>query len=334
MKMMKSKKFWPILWLTFSAGLVGFLLFSQFAPIKSRWQEIKNGPNEPAPNQVRLDGQTLLPNNDSVNFLLLGAPGAGNDAPDLTDTIIIAHFNPNKNKIYLFSIPRDLLVKMPDSDYYTKINSLYARNKNNIGHEFDAIRQTAAEITSLAIDHYVFIDLSVLKNAIDTLGGINVMVKKDIADTKFPGPNHSYQTFEIKAGWRYLDGETALKYARTRHEGAGDFDRIERQQEILQAIKQKILGLRFWNFSAYWQLYNDFSKNIKTDLGLWQLKNYYESTKSIPGENLIKSDLESSGLFTTGSMNLGGETASIVKPVAGVGNYDEIRKFIKNIINN
>ena len=335
---MKLKKIGLILWLIFSVAIVAFLIASQFWPSQaSFWQEIKGNQDpasNPAENQLLPNNSQIAGNGQPINFLLLGAPGAGNDAPDLTDTIIIAHLDPSQQKIYLFSLPRDLLVKMPGADYYVKINSLYAYNRNNIGHEFDALRQSAEDLTGLPIDHYIFIDLTVLKNTIDTLGGINVMVEKDIIDTRFPGPNHSYQTFALKAGWRYLDGETALKYARSRHSGAGDFDRIERQQEILQAIKRKALGLHFWNFGTYWELYNNFANHVKTDLGLWQLKNYYASVKEIPGENLIKSDLESSGLFATGPMNLGGEIASIVKPRAGVGEYKEIKEYIKNIIKN
>ncbi|KKS65848.1 MAG: Cell envelope-related transcriptional attenuator, partial [Parcubacteria group bacterium GW2011_GWC2_42_6] len=225
---MKLKKIGLILWLIFSVAIVAFLIASQFWPSQaSFWQEIKGNQDpasNPAENQLLPNNSQIAGNGQPINFLLLGAPGAGNDAPDLTDTIIIAHLDPSQQKIYLFSLPRDLLVKMPGADYYVKINSLYAYNRNNIGHEFDALRQSAEDLTGLPIDHYIFIDLTVLKNTIDTLGGINVMVEKDIIDTRFPGPNHSYQTFALKAGWRYLDGETALKYARSRHSGAGDFD--------------------------------------------------------------------------------------------------------------
>ncbi len=265
-----------------------------------------------------------------VNFLMLGAVGAGNDAPDLTDTILLARLDAAKNKVYLFSLPRDLLVRLPGSTTFTKLNALYAFNKNNAGHEFDALIAKAQDITGLAISHYVFVDLQTVKQLVDIFSGVNVLVAEDIVDPVFPGANHSFETFAIKAGWRYLDGETALKYLRTRHSAAGDFDRVGRQQSVLQALKQKVLALNFWDIGKFAEIYNALSANIKSDLNLWQIKNYWDKIKDIPGENVIKSELTSQ--LTGGQMNLGGQTASILQPKAGIENYGEIQKYIADII--
>jgi len=268
----------------------------------------------------------------AVNFLLLGAPGEGNDAPDLTDTILVARLDLTQNKIFLFSLPRDLLVKIPDTDSYTRLNALYALNKKNFGHEFDDLIQKVQEITGLTLNHYVFVDLQTVRQLVDIFGGVNVLVAEDIKDTAFPGPNHSFQTFELKAGWRYLDGETALKYMRSRHSAGGDFDRIARQQEVLQALKQKVLALHIWDMTKLLEVYNTLSKNIKSDLTLWQIKNYWSAVKDIPGDNVIKNEISNQNLVVGGQMNLGGETASILKPKAGLENYEEIKNYISNII--
>lgn len=272
-------------------------------------------------------------NSQKINFLILGAAGAGNDAPDLTDTILVAHLVPEQKKIYLFSLPRDLLVKIPDSYNFTKLNALYAFNKNNSGREFDLIIQKAQGITGLTINHYIFVDLAAVKNLVDLLGGVNILVKKDILDTAFPGPNHSYQTFTIRAGWRYLDGETALKYIRSRHSEGGDFDRIGRQQEVLQALKQKVLALNFWDVSTFFNIYQTLSSHIKTDLGLWGIEDFWQKIKLIPGENVIKNEINDTNFLESGQTVLGDETASILKPKAGLENYEEIKKFIFEQIN-
>lgn len=271
---------------------------------------------------------------ETENFLLLGAPGQGNDAPDLTDTILIARFDSGQNKIFLFSLPRDLLVKIPGQNNYTKLNALYAFNKKNNGQEFNSLVKKTEEISGLKIDHYIFVDLETVKNIVDILGGVNILVKKDIIDETFPGPNHSFQTFKIQAGWRYLDGATALKYMRSRHSAGGDFDRISRQQEVLQVLKQKVLTLNFWDLKKIVEIYQTLSANIKTDLSLWQIQNYWQDIKGIPGENIIRSELASQSFFTSGQMLLGGELASIIKPAAGVENYEEIKKYIQEIIKN
>jgi len=270
----------------------------------------------------------------SENFLLLGAPGQGNDAPDLTDTILIASFDINKNKIFLFSLPRDLLVKIPNQENYTKLNALYAFNKKNTNQEFTSLIKKTEEITGLKITHYVFVDLATVKNIVDILGGVNVLIKKDILDEKFPGPNNSFQTFEIKAGWRYLDGTEALKYIRSRHSTGGDFDRITRQQEVLQALKQKVLTLKFWDFKKVLEIYQTLSANIKTDLSLWQIQDYWQKIKELPGENIIRNELTSHDFFISGQMLLGNERASIIKPATGVENYEEIKAYIAETIKN
>ena len=268
------------------------------------------------------------------NFLLLGAPGQGNNAPDLTDTILVASFDTDKNKIFLFSLPRDLLVSIPDQENYTKLNALYAFNKKNANQEFNSLIKKTGEITGLKIHHYIFVDLQTVKNVVDILGGVNILVQKDIIDEKFPGPNNSFQTFQIRAGWRYLDGSEALKYIRFRHSAGGDFDRIARQQEVLQALKQKVLTLNFWDLKKVLEIYQTLSANIKTDLSLWQIQNYWQDLKGLPGENIIRNELTSHDFFASGQILLGDELASIIKPTAGIENYGEIRNYIADIISN
>jgi len=315
------------------AALIGFFFKLAEEP---KWQEIKNSSSQEK-------AKTELPKNDlfsffktssePVNFLLLGASGSGYEAPDLTDTVLVARFDETKNKIFLFSLPRDLLIKIPDSENFTKLNALYAYSKNEKNREFENLKEKIKEITGLEIQHHILVDLDFVKKLVDLFGGVNIWVEKDILDTAFPGPNHSYQTFELKSGWRYLDGETAEKFVRTRHSSGGDFDRISRQQEILQALKQKTANLKFWEFDKFLGVYQILSQNIKTDLNFLEIKNWWEKIKDIPGANIVKTDILSQNLFESGSATLGNTEASIVKPKAGLENYKEIRKFVEETIN-
>ncbi len=66
------------------------------------------------------DSEDNLP--EKINFLILGNPGEGNNAPNLTDTIMLATLKPQEQKIYFFSIPRDLYVRIGDSKNFSKIN--------------------------------------------------------------------------------------------------------------------------------------------------------------------------------------------------------------------
>ena len=335
--MLKFFRRYPILITLLTTALLIILLALLYPPVaqlaKPRWIEIKNSS---AKGLADLGQKSFWPFGNSkvepINFLLLGAPGQGNDAPDLTDTILVARLDLNKKKVFLFSIPRDLLVQIPDNNYYAKINALYAYSKKDTGHEFDSIKQAVEAVTGLPINHYILVELATVKQIVDILGGVNVMVQKDILDTSFPGPNHSFETFEIKTGWRYLDGTTALKYIRSRHVSGGDFDRIERQQEVLQALKQKVLSLNFWDINTFVEIYQTLASQIKSDLGLWEIKGLWQNAKDIPGDGIVKNDFTSNNLLIGGQMVLGGETASIVKPRAGVGNYEEIKAYIAETI--
>jgi len=332
-----------------SFGILIFLIGLLSPNFKPQWREIKKSSGQLAAailnnninTEINATNFTKLAQNDvgidknqkdQVNFLILGVAGDGYDAPYLTDTILLAHWLMSQNKIFLFSLPRDLLVKIPGQDSWTKLNALYAFTRQNKGQEFDLIKQKVENISELPISHVVMVDLETVKNLVDTLGGVNVMVKKDLIDPAFPGPNHSYEIFSIKAGWRYLDGETALKFIRSRHESGGDFSRISRQQDVLQALKQKILQLSFWDFPTFIKIFNTVANRIKTDLDLWQIKDYWDKVKNIPGENIIKTEIDDPALVTTDQTFLGGVNASIVKPKAGLENYEDIKNYIAKII--
>jgi len=156
-----------------------------------------------------------------VNVLFLGLAGENYPGENLTDSIIIASVNPKTYQTAMLSIPRDLYVRIPETNSYTKINALYARGHDRNGKATDGIndlKETLAEITGLNIHYYFAIDFDGFKKVVDELGGIKVQVQKDIHDERYPGPNFSYQTFDISKGLYTFDGATALKFARTRHD--------------------------------------------------------------------------------------------------------------------
>ncbi len=276
------------------------------------------------------------------NILVLGRPGKGYSGENLTDTIILVHLEPTKEsaksgpasgeKATLISLPRDLLVKIPYQGGLTKINSLY----NLIG--LEGLKEKIEEITDLSIDHYVLIDLAVVKEIIELVDGVNVYVPQDIDDPYFPGPNYTYQAFVLKAGWRYLDGQTALKYIRTRYTSPnGDFDRMARQQQIIRLLKQKVLTLNpLWNFSTYLKIFNTLKSHIQTDLGLIEMKSLYQTAQELDTNRIthLVIDKKRTDLLIGGQVMLGQQLASVIYPKAGQEDYSEIREYIQETISN
>lgn len=274
----------------------------------------------------------LLPKgeNREMNILILGRPGPGYPGENLTDTIILAHFNPTKEKLILISLPRDLLVKIPKSQNYTKINQLYGLGG------LEMLKQKTEEITGLSIDSYVLTDLAAVKEIVDLVDGLNILIPQNISDPFFPGPNYTYEAFALSSGWRYLDGETALKYIRTRYTSPnGDFDRMARQQQILKALKQKTFSLNpFWDLPTYLKILRSLSKHIQTDLSFIEIQSLWQRIQKIESSRLVSStiDKEKTNLLVGGPIALDNQLASVVWPKTEKEDYSEIKKFIKKNI--
>jgi len=265
-------------------------------------------------------------NTEPVNILALGRPGQGYSGQDLTDTIIIAHLDPAQEKSLLISLPRDLLVKT-NHNQLTKINSLYHLTG------IEELKQKITEITGLNIDYYILVDLVVAQEIIELVDGLNVYVPQDINDPFFPGPNYSYQTFNLAAGWRYLDGPAALRYIRTRYTSPnGDFDRMARQQQVITLLKQKVLEFNLlWDLATYLKMFNSLKNNIETDLGILELKNLWTIARNTKADQIthLVIDKKETNLLRGDQVPFGQQMASVVYPQAGQGNYGEIQKYIK-----
>lgn len=173
--------------------------------------------------------------------LLLGI-STDQENVDLTDTIMVASYNPNTQKATLLSIPRDTYTgKNPaKATSYEKINALYNRK-----HRPDETLEAVNEITGLNIEYYVVIKTEALIKLVDVIGGVtfNVPIDMDYDDTSQNLHIH------LKAGEQKLDGDKAEQVVRFRHNNNGtsypeeygdnDTGRMRTQREfIMQVVKQ------------------------------------------------------------------------------------------------
>jgi len=210
--------------------------------------------------------------NKSINILLLGRWGWNHDAPDLTDTIILASVDLEKDTVSMLSIPRDLYVAYPKSAKKRsgKINRLYETYLYSTESDYaiTAIKEKVSEITGQEIDFYVNVDFEWFTEIIDIIWWVEVTVPENFVDYEYPDGNLGYTTFILRKWTWTLDGTTALKYARSRH-STSDFDRSLRQQQILIAMKNKVLWLWYLRDSGkIRELYSALSTYIETDLDI------------------------------------------------------------------
>ncbi len=296
-----------------------------------------SSPDNPLTNNV------LNPPAESkrINALFLGMAGEGNSAPNLTDSLMVMSVDEKTTEGFLLSIPRDLLVKIPGKNIYpqhqnsgvgvyTKINAIYQERG------LDSVKTILNEITGLNFDYDFVIDLEGVKKIIDQVGGIDVLVESDVYDPAFPGPNNSYQTFFLKKGLQHLDGETALKYARTRYDSTGDFARIARQQKVLIALKDKISSLHpLWNLAIIFDIWETLKGHFQTNLSITNVHSFWKMVKDFNLEKIKFKTLEpTTGLLIPDHALLNNETAYVLKPKAGLDNYSEIKNYINQLLIN
>lgn len=268
---------------------------------------------------------------DRVNFLMLGIGGSGHDGPDLTDTIIMASLRPSDGKVSMLSVPRDLSVNIPGYGW-RKIN-----NANSFGEWEEKGKgptlasQVVSNITGQPVHYYVRVDFSGFTELIDEIDGIDIYVDRSFTDYSYPAPNDKYQVVSFEQGWQHMDGNQALKYARSRHgtNGEGsDFARSERQQKILLAIKEKVLTPNvLLNPGKLIKLYETIKDHVATNLSTGEILTLAKMSRRVDMENITTTVLDTSPNGPLYAANIDG--AYLILPRGG--SWDAVQSIAENI---
>lgn len=270
----------PVFTIIFTLALIATVTFGAYHSIK----------NINFASLIFSFGKTLQTDETGkTNILLLGTGNEEHDGANLTDTIIIASIDYENKIVPMLSIPRDLYIEN-DTIPGMRINSAYDYLQRRYGtHEALAIFQNMiTEITGIPIHYNVKVNFNGFVDIVDSLGGVEILVEESIYDPYYPkGETIYYETFEIKEGLQTIDGETALKYARSR-KTTSDFDRAKRQQQLLFAIKEKALSLNLLtNAGKITSLYKSIEKSITTTLSLAEIIELAKIAKNFGKENIF-----------------------------------------------
>ncbi|GIV96635.1 MAG: LytR family transcriptional regulator [Herpetosiphonaceae bacterium] len=191
---------------------------------------------------------------EPFNILLVGLDFRSADPAEgaRSDTLIVVHVDPRNQWASMLSIPRDSYAYIPRKESYEKINAAYSYGfahpeiyGPNVAPEVAGVTlasEAVEEFLNLRahgtkIHHRAQIDFEGFKRIVDAIGGINIDVPKPLIDPQYPTDDgdNGYIRLYIPAGLQHMDGTTALRYARSRHQDA-DFGRSQRQQQVLRAI--------------------------------------------------------------------------------------------------
>ena len=211
---------------------------------------------------------TAIPSPDGpVNILLMGTDARPGEDISRTDTMIVVRVDPRSDRVSMLSLPRDLLVTVPQFGKYT-INAAYPLGEKQLGKGYGAAlaKETVAQLLGIKIDYFMLVNFDGFKTLIDRLGGIYVDVPKVIVDSAYPTDNYGTIKVRFDAGRQLMNGERALIYARTRH-ADNDFGRIQRQQQVIMAIFNRVrdqgLLTQITNVDDYTDALRD---TIRTDM--------------------------------------------------------------------
>jgi polyisoprenyl-teichoic acid--peptidoglycan teichoic acid transferase len=190
---------------------------------------------------------------ERLNILLIGSDeqrGGHN-----TDTLITVSIDPVTKQVAMFSLPRDTVdVPVPPGDaqrvwgrsYRAKINAWFVENRrrrdlwpgNDRQRGYNALKAIMGELYDLKIRYFVEVNFDGFKKVVDSVGGVTINVQVPVVDDQFPGTTGRVQRLYIPSGLQHMDGDQALRYARSRHTST-DFDRGARQQRVLLSLREQ-----------------------------------------------------------------------------------------------
>ncbi len=217
--------------------------------------------------------------NGRTNILIMGKAGGVHEGSDLTDTMIVASVSLGKPSVSLVSIPRDLWIP----EIRAKVNSAYYWGTQREEGGIPYAKSIAEKIIGAPIHYGLVINFSAFRDIVDAIGGIEINVDRGFTDKLYPiegkgndpcggDPSFAcrYETVTFNPGQQNMNGETALKFVRSRMaegEEGTDTAREARQQKVIGEIKAEVLSPRVYlNPTRILAVFNVFKNSSETDI--------------------------------------------------------------------
>ncbi len=170
---------------------------------------------------------------DRLNVLILGVDTRdGDPSTQNTDTMIVLSLDPLNKSAAMLSIPRDVLIDRPGI-YQGKINGAFAFGGAPLA------RSVVNDLLGIRVQSYALVNFDGFNKVVNGVGGVIVDVKRPIRDESYPTADYGVERINIIPGPQLMQGDAALKYARSRHD-SNDYSRARRQQDVLGALRVKL----------------------------------------------------------------------------------------------
>lgn len=274
-----------------------------------------------------------------TNILIAGnsVDDPGHEGADLTDSIMVLSVDAADNKAYLISIPRDLLVRLPDHGY-NKINAAYSLGG------IELLEDTISSNLRLQIHYHTLVNYTAVRDTVNAVGGIDVTIQSSDPRGLYDPNIQVAEGGPLRLGnsTHHLDGQTALNLARARGNPApdgrvgygfarGDFDRSAHQQLILAALKDKVTD-RETMFNPYklGNIFEAVGNNIRTDMQINEARRIATLLQGLDQGGLQNVFLSSEqNPLLTNYTTRDGQAALI--PIEGIDDFSEIQRYLQNL---
>lgn len=227
---------------------------------------------------------------ERVNVLLLGIDSrCDEEGPTRTDSMMLISIDPVNKSISALSIPRDTWVEIP----------IFGADRINRAHYFGEANEypgggpqlameTVENFLGIRVDHFIGINFEAFRDFINLIGGIQIDVPETVDDPTYPDECYGYDPFHVNKGMQSMNGPIALQYARTRATAGGDIDRAARQQQVIFAVRQKLLDVGEIPklIKRAPQLWGSFERNVQTSLSQKEVLKLASLVQAIPADSI------------------------------------------------
>lgn len=298
----RPNKFWRFVKWTFAVGFcLVLVLGGTFAGLLMKNKRVRDGFSDISiPGLVKGDpfenytpAKYFPDHPHTLNLMILGCdtdyvgkrvngyaiPVPVKNTNGRSDAILIAHYDFDKQTISVLTIPRDTAVHVPD----------HSTHKINAAHQFGGPALTQATIKEgfgIDTDAYVTLHFEAFQKIVDTVGGVDINVKKQLDYDD----NWANLHIHLKPGLQHLTGYQAMGYVRIRHSDS-DLMRAERQHDFMEALRKQVSSPKI--LTKVSDLLNAITDNLHSDLTTQQMITLANWSKKLPKENVVLSTMPS-----------------------------------------
>jgi polyisoprenyl-teichoic acid--peptidoglycan teichoic acid transferase len=250
---------------------------------------------------------------ERVNIVLLGGDARGLEKGQVarSDSMLVVSVDPVTKRAHLLSILRDTYTDIPG----------HSRNRINTAITLGGpplAMKTIGELLGLQIHYFVYADFEGFKALVDSIGGVDYDVEKNMKYTDNADGNR--YDIDLKKGFQHLNGDQALQYVRFRHDAMSDFTRTERQRNFMKVVASKLQST--WNIVRMREILESVQPHIETNmkvadmlkLGQLGLKIQMAGSAQVPPMELISDE------------RVGGAS------VLGIRDEDALRKYVQDVL--